>query len=135
MRTTIPQHKKPNPVIRRALLVQGALVLAAATLVGAIYGQANALAVIFGGLVALANSVLLAWRMRAAKRRVNTVVQQDLRMLYRTGMERFVLVVALLALGMGVLKLGSPALIAGFVLGQLAWLIGVTTSGAGHIED
>lgn len=115
--------------------MQGALVLAAATLVGAIYGQANALAVIFGGLVALANSVLLAWRMRAAKRRVNTVVQQDLRMLYRTGMERFVLVVALLALGMGVLKLGSPALIAGFVLGQLAWLVGVTTSGAGHIED
>ncbi len=102
----------------------------------AVYGQANAFAVIFGGLVALANSVLLAWRMRAAKRLINnTDAQQDLRMLYRTGMERFVLVVVFLALGMGVLKLDPLVLIAGFVLGQLAWLVGVTISGAGHIKD
>jgi len=121
--------------IRRALLVQGVLVLVGAGLVYVVYGQANAFAVIFGGLVALANSVLLAWRMRAAKRLINTDAQQNLRMLYRTGLERFVLVVVFLALGMGVLKLDPLVLIAGFVLGQLAWLVGVTISGVGHIED
>jgi len=110
-------------------------VLVAAILVYAIYGQARTLAVIYGGLVTLANSILLAWRMRAAKRRINPDVGQDLRMLYRTSLERFVLVVAFLALGMGILKLDPLALIAGFVLGQLAWLVGVTTSGVGHIED
>ncbi|HUW27121.1 MAG TPA: ATP synthase subunit I [Sulfuriferula sp.] len=135
MRAIIPQHQKPNLVIRRALLVQGGLVLVAAILVYAIYGQARTLAVIYGGLVTLANSILLAWRMRAAKRRINPDVGQDLRMLYRTSLERFVLVVAFLALGMGILKLDPLALIAGFVLGQLAWLVGVTTSGVGHIED
>lgn len=109
--------------------------LVAAMLVYAEYGQASTLAVIFGGLVALANSILLAWRMRAAKRLINADVQRDLRMLYRTGLERFVLVVAFLALGMGILKLDPLALIAGFVLGQLAWLVGVTISGVGHIED
>ncbi len=109
--------------------------LVGVVLVYAVYGQANAFAVIFGGLVALANSVLLAWRMRAAKRLINTDAQQELRMLYRTGMERFVLVVVFLALGMGVLKLDPLVLIAGFVLGQLAWLVGVTISGAGQIKD
>nr|WP_232522252.1 ATP synthase subunit I [Sulfuriferula plumbiphila] len=101
----------------------------------AVSGQATAFAVVFGGFVALANSAVLAWRMRAARRLINTDVQQDLRMLYRTGLERFVLVVAFLALGMGVLKLDPLALIAGFVLGQLAWLVGVTISGVRHIED
>ena len=126
MRVTIPQHQKPNLVIRRALLVQGALVLAAALLVYATYGQASAVAGLFGGLVALANNGLLAWRMWGAERRVNTDAQHDLRMLYRTGLERFALVAFFLALGMGVLKLDPPVMIAGFVLGQLAWLVGVT---------
>ncbi len=115
--------------------MQGGRGLVAAILVYAVYGQASTLAVIYGGLVTLANSILLAWRMRAAKLRINPDVQQDLRMLYRTSLERFVLAVVFLALGMGILKLDPLALIAGFVLGQLAWLVGVTTSGVGHIED
>ena len=126
MRAIIPQHQKPDSDIRLALLVQGGSVLVAAILVYAVYGQASAMAVVFGGLVALANSGLLAWRMRVAKRRVDTDAQQDLRMLYRTSLERFALVVFFLALGMGVLKLDPPVMIAGFVLGQLAWLVGVT---------
>ncbi|MHB1245812.1 MAG: ATP synthase subunit I [Sulfuriferula sp.] len=126
MRAIIPQHQKPDLVIRIALLVQGGCVLMAALLVYWVYGQASAMAAAFGGLVALANSGLLAWRMRVAKRRDDTDAQQDLRMIYRTGLERFVLVVFFLALGMGVLKLDPPVMIAGFVLGQVAWLIGVT---------
>ena len=135
MRATIPQHQKPNLVIRRALLVQGALVLAAALLVYATYGQASAVAGISGGLVALANSGLLAWRMWTARRLNKTDAQRDLRMLYRTGLERFALVAIFLTLGMGILKLDPLIMIAGFVLGQLGWLVGVTMSGAGHIED
>lgn len=97
----------------------------AAILVYLVYGQANATATGFGGLVALANSGLLAWRMRVAKRCDDTDAQRNLRMVYRTGLERFALVVFFLALGMGVLKLDPAVMIAGFVLGQMAWLIGV----------
>ncbi|MHB1175327.1 MAG: ATP synthase subunit I [Sulfuriferula sp.] len=125
MRAIIPQHQKPDFIIRLALLVQGGCVLMAALLAYLVYGQASAMATAFGGLVALANSGLLAWRMRVAKRREATDAQQDLRMIYRTGLERFVLVVFFLALGMGVLKLDPPVTFAGFVLGQMAWLIGV----------
>ena len=126
MRTIIPQHQKPDSDIRLALLVQGGVLLVAAILVYLVYGQASAMAVASGGLVALANSGLLAWRMRGAERGAGTDAQQDLRMLYRTGLERFALVVFFLALGMGVVKLDPPVMIAGFVLGQLAWLVGIT---------
>jgi len=125
MRAIIPQHQKPDLIIRLALLVQGGSVLMAALLVYWVYGQASTLAILFGGLVALANSGMLAWRMRAAERRDDLDAQRDLRMIYRTGLERFVLVVFFLALGMGVLKLDPSVMIAGFVLGQMAWLIGV----------
>ena len=40
-------------------------------------------------------------------------------MLYRTALERFVLVALLFALGMGGLQLDPPALLAGFIMGQL----------------
>ena len=93
MRAIIPQHQKPDSDIRLALLVQGGSVLVATILIYVVYGQASAMAVVSGGLVALANSGLLAWRMRVAERRVDTDAQQDLRMLYRTGLERFALVV------------------------------------------
>jgi ATP synthase protein I len=125
MRAIIPQHQKPDFIIRLALLVQGGGVLVAAILVYLVYGQASAAATGFGGFVALANSGLLAWRMRAAKRCDDSDAQRDLRMVYRTGLERFALVVFFLALGMGVLKLDPTVMIAGFVLGQMAWLIGV----------
>lgn len=97
----------------------------AAILVYWVYGQASAAAIGFGGFVALANGGLLVWRMRAAKRCDDSDAQRALRMIYRTGLERFALVVFFLALGMGVLKLDPRVMIAGFVLGQLAWLIGV----------
>jgi Cu/Ag efflux pump CusA len=61
--------------------------------------------------------------------------QHAVRAVYRTGLERFVLVVVLLALGLSYFRHAQIALLAGFVLGQLAWLIGMTISGASKIKD
>jgi ATP synthase protein I len=54
--------------------------------------------------------------------------------LYRTALERFVMVVLLFALGMGVLKLDPLALLTGFVAGQMALvLIGMKGKSANHV--
>ena len=135
MRATIPQHKKPNLLMRRALLVQWVLVWTAVLVVYAAFGRATAQPVMGGGLIAISGSALLWLRWWQSNKRVQADAQQAVRAVYRTGLERFVLVVILLALGLSYFKHAAVALLAGFVLGQLAWLIGMIISGASKIKD
>ena len=135
MRATIPQHKKPNLLMRRALLVQWVLVWTAVLVVYAAFGRATAQPVMGGGLIAISGSALLWLRWWQSNKRVQADAQQAVRAVYRTGLERFVLVVILLALGLSYFKQAAVALLAGFVLGQLAWLIGMTISGVSKIKD
>jgi F0F1-type ATP synthase assembly protein I len=135
MRATIPQHKKPNLLMRRALLVQWVLVWTAVLVVYAAFGRATAQPVMGGGLIAISGSALLWLRWWQSNKRMQADAQQAVRAVYRTGLERFVLVVLLLALGLSYFKHAAAALLAGFVLGQLAWLIGISISGASKIKD
>ena len=135
MRATIPQHKKPNLLMRRALLVQWVLVWTAVLVAYAAFGRATAQPVMSGGLIAISGSALLWLRWWQSNKRVQADAQQAVRAVYRTGLERFVLMVLLLALGLSYFKHGAAALLAGFVLGQLAWLIGISISGASKIKD
>jgi F0F1-type ATP synthase assembly protein I len=135
MRATIPQHKKPNLLMRRALLVQWVLVWAAVWLADEAYGHAIGLPVMSGGLIAISAALLLWLRWWQSSRRAHMDAQHAVRAVYRTGLERFVLVVVLLALGLSYFRHAQIALLAGFVLGQLAWLIGMTISGASNIKD
>ena len=80
-------------------------------------------AVWFGGVTAALNAGLLQWRRRRAEAGRALGAARSLRLLYRTALERFVLVVALLALGLGVLELAPLALVSGFVAGQLALIL------------
>jgi F0F1-type ATP synthase assembly protein I len=135
MRATIPQHKKPNLLMRRALLVQWVLVWTAVLVVYAAFGRATAQPVMGGGLIAISGSALLWLRWWQSNKRMQADAQQAVRAVYRTGLERFVRVVLLLALGLSYFKHAAAALLAGFVLGQLAWLIGISISGASKIKD
>lgn len=112
-----------------SLAVQGVLVLLGAVMAFRIAGFAVAKGTLFGGLVAAASAALLVWRMRAAEKRESGDARQELRFIYRTGLERFALVAMLLAAGMGPFGLDRLGLVAGLVLGQLAWLIAVSASG------
>ena len=135
MRATIPQHKKPNLLMRRALLVQWVLVWTAVLVADAVIGRATALPVMSGGLIAISGSAWLWLRWWQTNKRTQADAQQAVRAVYRTGLERFVLVVLLLALALSYFKHAADALLAGFVLGQLAWLIGMSISGASKIKD
>jgi len=95
---------------------------------------AAACAVWFGGLVAAGNVLMLAWRRQRALRGRALSAGASLRLLYRTALERFILVALLLALGLGVLDLHPPGLLTGFVVGQLALLLtGMKGKSASHV--
>lgn len=112
-----------------ALMVQGLLVLVGVVLAYLLGGFTAACAVMFGGWVTVASAALLVWRMRAAEKRESGNARQELLFIYRTGLERFALVVILLAAGMGPFGLDRLGVVAGLILGQLAWLIAASASG------
>jgi ATP synthase protein I len=88
----------------------------------------------FGGITAMLNVLLLLWRRHRADAGRALSAGRSLWVLYRTALERFVMVVLLFALGMGVLKLDPLALLTGFVVGQLALvLIGMKGKSANHV--
>lgn len=110
--------------LRKLLLVQVVLVLLAALGAQAYCGAFTAAeAALYGGAIALINTLLQARRaMRAA-----TLAGQDARLgaigLYAGVVERFVFTLAAFAVGMGVLRLNPPALLIGFAVAQLGFVL------------
>ena len=85
-------------------------------------GETAAMAALYGGAVALMSTLLLLWRMRRSNREMLLEAHQHLWLFYRSGLERFLVVCVLLALGMGPFNLVPVAVLIGFVAGQLAWV-------------
>lgn len=114
--------------IKKTRQVVGLQIVVTLAVTGVVYstgsGPQLALALLSGGSVSVINGVLLAWRLsRSASCAANEAhqsvdAQLQLRRLYFYAAERFLVVVALLGLCMAALKLPSPAVLAGFVMGQ-----------------
>lgn len=116
--------------LRRLLVTQLVLLGVVAAIYFALKGGAEAVAAAFGGAIAFANSSLLAWRARQAERGRVLNAHQSMRVLIRTVIERYVLVGALFALGLGVLKLTPLPLLIGFAVGLTALFgLGKSTHG------
>jgi len=108
-----------------ALTLQGVAVL----LVGAMgwFTQDGlfAMALLYGGLVALANSGLLVIRWQRGLRGYHCDGQRHLKSFNRSMLERFFVVGVLLAVGFGVLNLRQFVMLSGFIVGQLAWVVSI----------
>lgn len=107
--------------IRRVLRLQLALLLVASLVALTIWGLVVAQAVGFGVGIAVVNTLMIAWRMRRG--RVASAAQPSLSEFYRSWLERYLLVGALLAVGLGGLKLMPLGLLGGFILGQVIWIL------------
>lgn len=92
-------------------------------------GEAAAGAAWYGGAVALANTMLLAWGMRRRARAPAQAPRRELAGLIRASMERFLMVALLIAAGLGWMKLMPLPLLAGFALGQLTLVVSTIISG------
>lgn len=100
-----------------------------ASLLLLLLGRDAATASFFGGVAAMANTLFLAWGMRAAMRRPAQDARQELSWLVRSSMERFLMVALLIVAGLSWLKLMPVPLLIGFVLGQLTLVISTIFSG------
>jgi len=109
--------------IRRVLLAQLLLVLLASVVFLVKSGGFQAGSAGFGGMIALANVLLLEWRRDRTDKGHAIDARQSLRVLYRSALERMLLVGLLVTLGLGVLDLDPLALLTGFIVGQMALLL------------
>ncbi|MBN8779098.1 MULTISPECIES: ATP synthase subunit I [unclassified Thiobacillus] len=107
---------------RRVVRAQSVLVFVAALSGTAIAGMDAGLAAAYGVLVALAVSAVLVWREQQSMAHPEWDQHRLLKMFVRVSVERLILLVALLSLGLGVLKLDPLPLLLGLVLAQFAWL-------------
>lgn len=98
----------------------------------ALDGAGAGLAVLYGALVALAVSAVLVWRERQSMRHPEWDQHRLFKLFIRAGLERLLLLLALLFMGLAVLKLAPLPLLLGLVLAQLAWLAAVTGSDGKH---
>jgi ATP synthase protein I len=109
-------------VTQRVALAQAVLAPIAA-LIGALFaGFGAALAALFGGLVALAVSGVLVWRERQAVRHPEWDQHRLFKHFIRTGVERLLVLVGLLALGLAALQLSALPMLLGLLAGQLGWV-------------
>jgi len=116
---------KLGPLI--PLLLQSGLVGLAALAGGLLVEVKTALAMLYGGGVAVANAALLVWRWRRGLRDYHCDGGRHLRSFYRSFMERFFVVIFLLAAGFALLGDNPLALLAGFLVGQIAWMLASLT--------
>lgn len=113
---------------RRVALVQAGLAPVFSLVGGGIAGRDVGLAVLYGALVALAVSAILVWREQQSMRHPEWDQHRLLKMFVRAALERLLLLVGLLTVGLGVLRLAPLPLLLGLVLAQFAWLVVATTS-------
>ena len=111
--------------IQRVALAQAVLAPIAAVIGGVFAGFNAALAALFGGLVALAVSGVLVWRERESKQHPEWDQHRLFKQFIRAGVERLVVLVGLLALGLAGLKLSPLPLLLGLMLAQFGWLMAV----------
>lgn len=110
--------------LRRIFLVQLGLLVATAVL-SSLYRETDfVMAVLYGGAVTIATTLYSGWRLRIATAGDEHGPGLNMTEFYKGTLLRFLLVIALLALGLGYLKLMPLAVIIGFAITQVGYLFG-----------
>lgn len=124
-----------HPELARIASLQVALVMCSLVVsvcimpVGASAPVYGALA--YGCFVSFSNTALLAWRYKQGKHKASLDARWALRQAYRTAIERYMLIVFLLAAGYKLLGLFPLWMLAGFVVGQVVWILTLVKFKAG----
>src|SRR4030042_2510762 len=91
--------------VQRVALAQAGLALIAALIGGGLAGIGAGLAALYGALVALAISAVLVWRERQSMQHPEWDQHRLFKLFIRAGIERLLLLMALMMVGLGVLNL------------------------------
>lgn len=109
--------------MQRLLIIQASLVLFAAIASFYYLGNDAVLAALFGGVVAMVNSVLLSRRLDSASSMAVDNPNAGTLTLYIGVVQRFVLTLVMFGIGIGVLKLNPVAMVGAFAAAQLGFVI------------
>jgi len=104
------------------LVIQSGIVLAGASVLALLGHGTLATGWFVGALIALGNSALLVWRWHQGRRVITSDPGRHMRFFYRSMIERYVGLVVLLG-GALWLQIDAPTLLAGFITGQIGWLL------------
>ena len=119
-----------HPELARIASLQAVLVIC--SLVVSLYNDVVPVgALAYGCFVSLSNTLLLAWRYEQGKFRASLNARWALRQAYRTAIERYMLIVFLLAVGYKLLGFLPLSMLAGFVVGQVGWILALVKFKAG----
>ncbi|RJS93328.1 ATP synthase subunit I [Salinisphaera sp. Q1T1-3] len=105
-------------VVTRLLIMQSTAAVCVAILVSVIYGSEAAVAAIYGGVVALIMTSMLAWRISQVSRS-----GAALRWLVIGAGERMIMVCVAFAVGIGFLNLVPIPMLIGFGVAELAYYL------------
>ena len=102
----------------RLLLIQAVMVVLAAVMAFLMQGTEFSLALLYGGAASIAGTLIGAWRVWIATDEAVHSKALGMAEIYKGALMRMALVIALLALGMGVLKLPGLGVLIGFIVAQ-----------------
>jgi len=109
--------------MRSLLIIQAILVLAGIAVSYYYLGEAGMLPAAFGGAIAIVNTILLSRRLDVAGAMAKDNPEGGVLALYLGVVQRFVFVLVMFGVGMGVLKLLPPPLLGTFAVAQLAFML------------
>lgn len=105
--------------MKTVILWQVPLILATSIIAGWLNGWMAAASAGFGGSIALANVLLMAWRLRSA----GTAADSTPVSFYLGAVERFAFTLSAFAFGMGYLELPPLPMLFAFGLAQIAYVV------------
>jgi len=109
-------------VVRRLLIVQLILTFIIA-LIYLVFNNTNGMiAALYGGFITLAATLLMAWRIGRAGEVAAADKQQGYIEIYIGAIQKFVLTLVLMAIGMGYLKLDPLAILISFAVTQMSFI-------------
>ena len=107
----------------RLVCLQCAITVISAIFAYLIVTPPAAKSLLYGSSIALISTLFLVWRFKQGERRESLGAEWALRQAYRTAIERYVWTAVMLAVGFKMLELAPLWMLAGFVMGQVAWLL------------
>lgn len=105
------------------LIIQAILVLAGVAVSFYYFGDAGMLPAAYGGAIAIANTILLSRRLDVAGAMAKDNPDGGVLALYLGVVQRFVFVLIMFGVGMGVIKLMPQPLLGTFAVAQLAFML------------
>lgn len=126
-------NKAFSHTLRKVVAIQLGLVLITAITLSIIKGQEffpeYFVATLYGGAIIIASTIFFGWRLGIATQTVDDKPAVNSVELFKGIFLRFVMVIGLLALGLGWLKLTPLGVLSGFIIAQLGFWFSRTSYG------